>query len=113
MKMYGWYRCYNFKYYGQGFDVKDTTADQSYIPNSEKSRSTDAINALDKKGIKNSSGSIFETQYLAGSSSQNSGKLSHSGANNLSNNNYEWLGICMYYYDNSDKSSGPITSFTY
>jgi hypothetical protein len=35
VKMYGWYRCYNHKYYGMGFDVYDTSVDQVYKAGSE------------------------------------------------------------------------------
>ena len=113
VKMYGWYHCYYYKYYGQGFDVKDTTADQVYNPGSEATRCTSAINAVGGIGIKNTAGSLFETQYLASGPTQHSGKVSHAGANNLANNDHDWLYICKYYYDNSDKSSGIISSFNY
>jgi len=113
VKMYGWYHCYYYKYYGQGFDVKDTTADQVYVPDSEQTNCTSAINAVGGIGIENSAGFLFETQYLASGPTQNSGKVSHSGANSLANNDHDWLYICKYYYDNSDKSSGAISSFNY
>lgn len=93
--------------------MKDTTADQVYIPGKENDRSTSAINAVGGIGIENSSGSLFETQYLDSGPTQYSGKVSNTGADSLANSGYLWFDICAYYYNYSDKSSGAISSFTY
>nr|WP_026073719.1 SpoIID/LytB domain-containing protein [Acetivibrio cellulolyticus] len=113
VKMYGWYRCYNYKYYGMGFDVYDTTVDQVYKAGSEHERSTEAINAVAGIGIRNASGLIFETQYNAHDQKQHSGYISQIGANSLADKGYSWVDICNYYYSNSNKSTGNISSFDY
>lgn len=113
VKMYGWYRCYNHKYYGMGFDVYDTLVDQVYRAGSEHPRSTEAINAVAGIGIKNASGLIFETQYNARAQKQSSGFISQTGANYLANIGYSWFQICSFYYSNSSKSYGNISTFDY
>lgn len=116
-KMYGWYHTYHPKWASLNADVKDTTADQVYIPNTEVTSTTSAINAINGIGLENSSGNIFETQYLAGTSgsagSANTGKISQWGSKYLSDNGHGYLYICRYYYNNSDKSSGTVNTFTY
>ncbi len=113
VKMYGWYHCYFYKYYGLGYDVVDTVDDQVYTPNTENSRSTSAINAVGGIGIENSAFSLFETQYLASGPTMYTGKVSQTGANTLANSGYDWLYICAYYYNFSDKSTGNIHYFNY
>lgn len=113
VKMYGWYRCYNHKYFGLGFDVYDTIVDQVYRAGSEHERSTEAINSVGGIAIINSSGLIFETQYNARAQMKHSGFMSQTGANALARNGYTWFQICDYYYSNSNKSEGSISSFNY
>lgn len=113
VKMYGWYRCYNHKYFGLGFDVYDTIVDQVYKAGSEHVRSTEAINSVAGIAIINTDGLIFETQYNARAQSKHSGYMSQIGANILAKNGYTWLQICDYYYSNSCKSEGSISSFNY
>ncbi len=113
VKMYGWYRCYNHKYFGLGFDVYDTIVDQVYRAGSEHERSTEAINSVGGMAIINTSGLIFETQYNARAQTQHSGYMSQTGANALAKNGYTWFQICDYYYSNSCKSEGNISSFNY
>ena len=113
VKMYGWYRCYNHKYYGMGFDVYDTLVDQVYKAGSEHERSTEAINAVAGVGIRNASGLLFEAQYNAHAQRQKSGFISQTGANYLANKGYTWFQICSYYYSNSSKSCGNISIFDY
>lgn len=116
-KMYGWYHTYHPKWSSLNADVKDTTADQVYIPNTEVTSTTTAINAVGSTGLQNSSGNIFETQYLAGTSgsagSASTGKISQWGSKYLSDNGYGYLYICRYYYNYSDKSTGIVNTFTY
>lgn len=113
VKMYGWYRCYNYKYYGNGYDVKDTTADQVYKAGTEHSRSTEAINAVGGIGLKNTAGLIFETQYTATATTANGGKVGQNKANTLANQGYTWHQICNYFYSYSDKSTGDTATFRY
>lgn len=116
-KMYGWYHTYHPKWPSLNADVKDTTADQVYIPNTEVTSTTTAINAVGSIGLENSGGNIFETQYLAGTSGsagiQSTGKISQWGSKYLSDNGYGYLYICRYYYNYSDKSTGIVNTFTY
>lgn len=80
VKMYGWYHVYHPKWPSLNADVKDTTADQVFIDNTEVSSTTTAINNVGGVGLENSSGAVFETQYLAGTQgqpgTQSSGKMS-------------------------------------
>lgn len=117
VKMYGWYHTYHPKWSSLNADVKDTTVDQVYIPNTEVTSTTTAINAVGSIGLENSDGNIFETQYLAGTSGSagtaNTGKISQWASKYLSDNGYEYLYICRYYYNYSDKSAGIVNTFTY
>ena len=116
-KMYGWYHHYHPKRNSLNADVKDTTADQVYKPNTETAATTAAINAVNGIGIQNSAGKIFETQYVAGTSgtagSGNTGKISQYGSKYLAENGWTYMSICAYYYNVSDKSNQRISQFTY
>lgn len=57
--MYSWYRVYIQKYPGMGYDTKDTTADQKYVPNSVQTTCTTVINAVGGVGYYTSKGSFF------------------------------------------------------
>lgn len=117
VKMYGWYHTYHPKWATLGADVKDTTADQVYKPNSEHEDTTAAINALDGIGLENSDGNIFETQYNAGYENTVgdpcTGKISQWGSKYFADEGYDYLYICRYYYDESDKSTGTVNTFEY
>ena len=117
VKMYGWYHTYHPKWSPLGADVKDTTSDQVYSPGTETDNTTAAINALDGIGLENSAGNIFETQYLAGTpntaGTAGTGKISQWGSEYLAERGYDYLDICRYYYDESDKSSGTVYTFEY
>lgn len=65
VKFVAWYRVYNAKYPGKGYDVKDTTADQVYKPNTEVTNTTNAINAVSGVGLLNSSNELFYPAYAA------------------------------------------------
>lgn len=113
-KMYGWYHCYYYKYFGQGFDVYDDTRDQHYVKDSEYYRSTDAINDIGGIGIMNSAGSLFEAQHNKDATAQGGGQLGQDFACDLAEyNNYDWFDICDFFYSSSDKSSGDIKQFEY
>ncbi len=117
VKFVGWYRVYNHKYYGEGYDVKDSTADQVYEPNTEHTNTTKAINAVDGEGMMNSDGKLFYPSYRAGSydsSGKNSGICKQNGTHYLdTEKGYDYWQILKYYYDNSDASSGKIKTFSY
>ena len=102
VKMYGWFHCYYYKYWGEGFDVYDDTRDQHYVKDSEYPRSTDAINAVGGVGIVNSDGSMFETQYNRDSTGRGSGMIGQNYAGDLAEySGYDWFDICDYFYSNS------------
>lgn len=118
VKMYGWYHVYHPKWPLLNADVKDTTADQVFIDNTEVSSTTTAINNVGGVGLENSSGAVFETQYLAGTQgqpgTQSSGKMSQWGTKYWADQGTKtYIQMCHYYYDNSDKSSGAIATFSY
>lgn len=52
VKFVGWYRVYNAKYPGKGYDVKDSTVDQAYKEGTEVASCTNAINAVGGIGWK-------------------------------------------------------------
>ena len=116
-KMYGWYHHYHPKWSSLNADVKDTTSDQVFKPNTETDATTRAINAVGNVGIENSNGKIFETQYHAGTSGSagnaNSGKISQYGSKYLAESGWTYMMICAYYYNVSDKSPKRIASFIY
>ncbi len=117
VKMYGWYHVLHPKWPGLNADVKDTTADQVYKYGTATTATTNAVNNVNGVGLQNSSGNIFEAQYLAGNSgsagTQHSGKMSQYGTKYLAQNGKNYLYMCHYYYDYSDKSSGTIVTFSY
>ncbi|WP_434656163.1 SpoIID/LytB domain-containing protein [Thermoanaerobacterium thermosaccharolyticum] len=118
VKMYGWYHVYHPKWPSLNADVKDTTADQVFIDNTEVSSTTTAINNVGGVELENSSGAVFETQYLAGTQgqpgTQSSGKMSQWGTKYWADQGTKtYIQMCHYYYDNSDKSSGAIATFSY
>jgi len=61
-KMYAWYHVVVYPK-GSNFDVYDDTRDQVYIPGSENSFTTQAINNVDGVGMINYYGDLFEAQY--------------------------------------------------
>lgn len=68
VKFVGWYRVYNAKYPGKGYDVKDSTVDQVYKEGTEVASCTNAINAVGGIGMENSNNEIFYPSYRAGTS---------------------------------------------
>lgn len=117
VKFVAWYRVYNAKYPGKGYDVKDSTADQVYKENTEYSTCTDAINAVGGIGMLSSSGELFYPSYRAGTSgsagTQSGGTMSQYGSQYLAKQGYTYDEILSYYYSYSNVSSGAITTFSY
>ena len=108
VKMVAWYRVYNAKYPGLGYDVKDTTADQVYKPNTENTYTTNAINAVSGIGLCNSGNQLFYCAYLAGTSgsagTQNGGTCYQWGTQYLAGAGYVCLDILKYYYGSTMKT---------
>lgn len=118
VKFVGWYRVYNAKYPGKGYDVKDSDADQVYKAGSEVSSCTSAINAVGGIGMENSDHEIFYPAYGRGVSGeageQYSGKLSQYGSQYLAKQeSYTYDEILDYYYSFSGVSTDAITTFSY
>jgi hypothetical protein len=117
VKMYGWYHVYHPKWPALNADVKDNNEDQTYVPNSEYTKCTTAINYVGGIGLENSDGDVFEAQYLAGSygtSGQYSGKVNQWGTKYWADKGTKtYMQMLHYYYDYSNKSSGQISTFTY
>ncbi len=118
-KMYSWYRVYNPKYPGMGYDTKDTTADQKYVPNSAQTTCTSAINAVGGVGYYTSKGNFFETQYRAGTSgsygTKSGGVVYQWGTKKLADEGYGYLYILQYYLNGVSYNDGSTTikEFTY
>lgn len=123
VKMYGWYHVYHPKWPSLGADVKDTTSDQVFKVQSEKTKTTEAINAVGAVGMeKADSHGLFEAQYQAGSfnkSGKGSGKMSQNGTNYLAKppssekviKPMTYDQICHYYYDYSSNTSSEAIAF--
>ncbi|MCL2343083.1 MAG: SpoIID/LytB domain-containing protein [Firmicutes bacterium] len=103
VKMVGWYRVYNAKYPGLGYDIKDSTADQVYKPNTAQATCTAAIDAVSNVIIVDSITNLFYLAYNSGTSgsagTQNSGVVSQYGTQYLANTKgYGYVDILKYYY---------------
>jgi PKD repeat protein len=105
VKMYGWYHVVHHKYPGLGYDVKDTTADQVYIPGSDTSdyQYTDAVVDATWNYSMTRNGSLFESEYDAGTDGSltplYANRLSQRGAMLLGNQGETWDQISHCYYD--------------
>jgi hypothetical protein len=117
VKTYAWYHVIHPKWPDLNADVKDTTADQVYKPDSAHAATSAAYDNVNAVGMLNSAGNIFEAQYLAGTQGSpgnaGSGKVMQWGTKywcDQGTKNYQQM--LRYYYDNSDKSSGAISFFT-
>lgn len=117
VKFVGWYRVYNAKYPGKGYDVKDSTVDQAYKEGTEVASCTNAINAVGGIGMENSNNEIFYPSYRAGTSgtagTKYGGILYQYGSQYLANQGYTYDNILDYYYSYSTVSPGAITTFSY
>lgn len=116
-KMYAWYHVVVYPK-GSNFDVYDDTRDQQYIPGTETSTTTQAINTVGGVGMINYDGDLFEAQYLQGTpgyyGTGGTGIMLQYGTLKFAENGYRDYDMCHYYYDNSPKSpNGPIDFFAY
>ena len=119
VKMVGWFRVESPKYPGKGYDVKDTDADQVYVPNSAKTSCTNAINSIGTMGIQSAS-YLFFPRYLAGREGYyevggwDGGTVSQWGTKKFADNGYDYLYMLHYYYDYTARLDGNIMyTFTY
>lgn len=106
VKMYGWFHVYHPKGPNNAYDLKDNTEGQVYVPGSELTYMTTAINDIEGVGVLTSICTLFETSYLAGTVGQKgtggTGIVLQNGtvymAKQKTNNKY--LDMLHYYYDN-------------
>ncbi len=106
-KMYGWYNKIHSKwnfapYYS---DVMDNTNDQIYIYGTENKYSKDAWNSITNKALVDSSGVVFQTQYLANSGEKGSGILNATKALSKAQNGESYTSILKFYYNNSSNAN--------
>lgn len=112
--MYGWYHVYHPKWSSLNAAVKDTDVDQTFTVNTEVSSCTAAINAVGGVGVELNNGSLFETQYIAGSTDsggQYGGKMWQNGTNYWAGQGKGYTFMCHYYRDKS--ATEPIHFFYY
>jgi len=122
-KTYGWYRTMYAKYPGQGYDTKDTTADQVYNPNVAYASTNAAVDdTWGYRLVRNDA--IFQAQYCAGSynGSRTTGQCSQNhgwtvgnyasqwGSKYLADQGWSWRSMLTYYYDNA--TIAPISGGT-
>lgn len=104
IKTYGWYWTIHQKYPGQGYDVKDTFADQVYVPDSQDPVSDQAVDDI-WNYMMTMNGDIFEPEYDSGTEGRTeplySGRLSQWGSKFLADQGNDWQYILHYYYDPS------------
>lgn len=104
IKTYGWYWTIHEKYPGKGYDVKDTSVDQIYVPDSQNPISDKAVEDT-WNYIMTMNGEIFESEYDSGTEGMTkplySGRLSQWGSKFLADQGNDWPYILHYYYDPS------------
>ena len=66
VKMFGWYRFYNWKYPNSGYHVKDSDTDQVYIPGSSSSSCKEAVNSVQGKGVDVADGNLLYIDSAGG-----------------------------------------------
>jgi len=112
VKAIGWYRVLHPKYPGLGYDIKDTTADQVYKPNSSYASTNNALSQISSQGLFDSNGCVLCAAYNAGTvgvvGNEYSGVMSQNGSEILANEGCNDYYICGYYYDMSDKSLDDV-----
>lgn len=114
VKMYGWYYTIHKKYPNSpgGCDVQDTSSDQNYLATSYsnlgtyKSKMDSAYSAVKSKALVNNSGSVFLTQYVAGTTDSKTGKLGAKTALNMSKAGSTYTDILKNAYNNSTNAGG-------
>lgn len=106
VKTYGWFRLLNPKYPGKGYDVRDDTADQVYIPSSSTPSSTDEAVEDTWNTKLTQGGSIFAAQYDSGAAGSPDplypGRLSQYGTDYWARGEKTHETILHYYYGNID-----------
>ncbi len=100
-KTYAWYWTIHEKYPGQGYDVRDTTGDQVYVPGSSHPRTDAAVDAT-WHWVMTKGGAVFQAQYDSGTPGSPDplihGRLSQWGTQYWAQAGQDWMWILDYYY---------------
>jgi hypothetical protein len=116
VKMVIWSLIVDPWYPNLGYDMKNNN-DGHYLPNTENTACTQAINAVGGVGMENSDGDIFYASYASGTQgyygTQYSGSCSQWGSKKWADEGQYYFSILSYYYSYSSKSSDAIQEFYY
>jgi uncharacterized repeat protein (TIGR01451 family) len=110
VKTYAWYWTIHQKYPGQNYDVKDSTADQVYVPGTSSPRTNQAVEET-WNWVMTKTGEIFQAQYDSGTAGSPDplypGRMSQWGTQYWAETGKDWQWIVHYYYDPIE---GPLVS---
>jgi len=102
VKTYAWYWTIHQKYPGQNYDVKDSTADQVYVPGTSNPRTNQAVEET-WNWVMTKNGEVFQAQYDSGTSGSPDplypGRMSQWGTQYWAGTGKDWQWIVHYYYD--------------
>lgn len=116
VKMVIWSLIVDPWYPNSGFDMKNNN-DGHYLPNTENTACTQAINAVSGVGVQNTDGDIFYASYVAGTQgsygTENGGTCCQWGTKKFAEDGWNYFSMLSYYYSYSSKSGGPIQPFYY
>jgi len=119
VKMFSWYHVIHKKYPNSpgGCDLQDTSVDQKYVATSYadlgryKSKMDDAYDAIDGIALVDNSGTIFETQYIEGTTDSKVGKLGTDTASSLSDEGKSYKEILKDAYNKSQNANKKTVKF--
>jgi hypothetical protein len=119
IKNYAWYWTIHQKYSRQNYDVKDSTADQVYVPGTATTRTDQAVEET-WNWTMTKNGQIFEAQYDSGTPGSPdplyAGRMSQWGTQYWATSGKDWQWILHNYYDptiltNRDSACSPNVTF--
>jgi hypothetical protein len=114
VKTYAWYWTIHQKYPGQNYDVKDSTADQVYMPGTSNPRTNQAVEET-WNWVMTKNGEVFQAQYDSGTAGSpdplNSGRMSQWGTQYWAETGKDWQWIVHYYYDPIEGPFVPSVTF--
>ncbi len=114
VKEYAWYWTNHAKYPGMGYDVKDSTADQVYVPGSAAASTNQAVTDTWSLAMLQN-GSIFQPQYDSGTQGSPDplypGRMSQWGTEYwaVQGKDYQWIGD--YYYPNTTFTDISVSGY--
>lgn len=116
VKMYGWFATYSPLAWAVNADVYDDTRSQVYLAGTNVAATNSAINGVGSLGIDKTNGSLFLTEYRAGtydSAYQSSGYVRQNGSKYWADNSKTWTWILEYYYNGSTVVGGSTSVIDY